>query len=102
MAAEAEVTETVATVPAAVIGQLVVKGPFDEEVFRLMVTPDDCEVKAVMRTLFPFIRRSCTVDNSLETSEVEESVLDTDPMGLRLEDVSSNEVEEWVSPPLED
>ena len=26
---------------------------------------------------------------------------DTEPKGLRLEDVSSSEVEEWVSPPLE-
>jgi hypothetical protein len=34
------------------------------------------------------------VDNNLDTSEVEESVLDTEPMGLRLEEVSSNEVEE--------
>ena len=78
-----------------------VKGPLDEEDFRLMVTPD-CEVKAVIKTLFPFIRRSCTLFIILETSEFEESVLDTEPMGLRLDEVSSNEVEEWVSPPLED
>ena len=40
---------------------------------------------------------------SLDTSEVvEESVLETEPMGLRREEVSSKEVEEGVSPPEED
>lgn len=81
-------------VPAA-IGQWVVRLPFDM-VFRLIVTPvEGCDVRAVMRTLLPFMRRSCTVDKSLETSEVvEESVEDTEPMGDRREEVSSKEVEE--------
>ena len=58
-----------------------------------------------MRTLLlllAVILKSWTVVKSLQTSDELESVLETDPMGLRREEVSSNEVEEWVSPPLED
>ena len=63
-----------------------------------------CEVNAVIRTelaLLLVIRKSCTLSN-LQTSElVLESVEDTEPKGDLREEVSSSEVEEWVSPPLE-
>jgi hypothetical protein len=100
-AATAMVT-AVEIVPAAIGHWVVVRLPFP--VFRLIVTPPLAwEVRAVIRTLLPFILRSWTVLKSLDTSEVvEESVLETEPMGLRREDVSSKEVEEWVSPPEED
>jgi len=62
-----------------------------------------CEVNAVISTelaLLLVIRKSCTLSN-LQTSEAVESVEDTEPRGDLREDVSSKEVEEWVSPPLE-
>jgi len=55
------------------------------------------EVRAVIRTLLELlldIRRSCTLVRSLQTSEEEESVEETDPMGDLREEVSSREVEE--------
>ena len=78
-----------------------------------------CEVKAFISTelataaaeaaeateaatgLLLVIRKSCTLSNLQTSEDVFESVEETEPSGLRLEDVSSSEVEEWVSPPLE-
>ena len=76
----------------------------EDPVLRLLIVMP-LEVSAVISTLVLLfdIRKSWTLESNLHTSDVEdeESVEDTEPMGDRRDDVSSNEVEEWVSPPLE-
>lgn len=79
-----------------VLLEVVNRDGVDMEALRLML--EAVEVRAVIKTeadeLLLDILRSCTLDKSLQTSELELSVLETEPMGLRLEDVSSSEVEE--------